>query len=152
MDNTILQENQNAEEESRDVEEASLITITGEKEEQVIERPYQLRRLMNKDLFPLLKILRKIGVGEFRDVLKNVATEEKTMKDIGIDTVLQILNIIIENIPAAEEDIYDFWSDLSGCSVDEIREMEFGTLPLMIMDTFKGVRDYTFFKVLFKLL
>lgn len=152
MDNTILQENQNAEEESRDMEEASLITITDEKEEQVIERPYQLRRLMNKDLFPLLKILRKIGVGEFRDVLKNVATEEKTMKDIGIDTVLQILNIIIENIPAAEEDIYNLWSDLSGCSVDDIREMEFGTLPLMIMDTFKGVRDYTFFKVLFKLL
>lgn len=150
MDNTILQENQNAEEESQDMEESSL--ITNEKEEQVIERPYQLRRLMDKDLFPLLKIFRKIGVGEFRDVLKNVTTEEKSMKDIGIDTVLQILNIIIENIPAAEEDIYNLWSDLSGCSVDEIREMEFGTLPLMIMDTFKGVRDYTFFKVLFKLL
>ena len=52
----------------------------------------------------------------------------------------------------AEEDIYSFYADVSGISPDEIKEMEFGTLPLMIYDSFSGVKNTAFFKVLSKLL
>jgi hypothetical protein len=41
---------------------------------------------------------------------------------------------------------------LSGIPVDEIKQKEFGTLPLMIYDSFNEMKNTAFFKVLFKLL
>jgi len=120
--------------------------------EEIIERPYTLRKLKDGDLFPLLQLLRKIGFKEFKKAFAQV-TEGTDLKELGISVFLDIADKIIENISGdAGEDIYAFWAELSGIPSEEIKEMEFGTLPMMIIDTFNEAKNTSFFKVLSKLL
>lgn len=125
---------------------------TGGQEEQPIVRPYTLRRLKDRDLFPMLKILKKIDISNCKDAFIQTASGEKTLEEIGIAVSIDIADILIRNMEKAEEEIYGLWSDLSGIPAEEMREMEFGTLPLMIMDTFSEARDTSFFRVLSRFL
>ena len=121
-------------------------------EVEIIERPYTLRKLKDGDLIPLLGLFRKLGLKEFKDVVGKVANGG-SVEEIGLNAIMNIGDVIIENLEGnAGEAIYDFWSGLSGIPVDEIKEMEFGTLPLMIYDSFSEVKNASFFKVLAKLL
>lgn len=122
-----------------------------EPQEEVIERPYTLRNLKDSDLFPLLQLLRKIGLQNFKQSFVQ-ETEGKTVKAVGITVVLDMADIIIANLGTASDDIYEMWSGLSGIPVNKMKEMEFGTLPLMIYDTFNEVKNTSFFKVLSKFL
>lgn len=122
-----------------------------EPQEEVIERPYTMRKLKDSDLFPLLQLLRKIGLQNFKQSFIQ-ETEGKTVKAVGITVVLDMADIIIANLGTASDDIYEMWSGLSGIPVNEMKEMEFGTLPLMIYDTFNEVKNTSFFKVLSKFL
>ena len=120
--------------------------------EEVIERPYTLRKFNDGDLFPILKILKKIGIKDCKEAFVQVASGEKTLKEIGILASFDLADILIGNLTKVEEEVYSLYSDMSGLAADEIRSMEFGTLPLMIMDSFNEVKNTSFFKVLSKLL
>lgn len=135
------------------IEEAKIEELTGVEEipvETLVERPYTLRRLKDKDLFPLLRILKKIGLKNFKEAFMQVADGKKTLKEIGALAVLDMADLFIGNIDRCEEDIYELWSDISGLTKEEINNLEFGTLPLMIYDSFSEVKDTSFFKVLFR--
>ena len=120
--------------------------------EEVIERPYTLRRFKDGDLFLLLQILKKIGIKDCKEAFIQVASGEKTMKQIGILASFDLADILIGNLAKAETEIYSLYEGLSGIPAEEIKEMEFGTLPLMIYDSFSEVKNTSFFKVLSKLL
>ena len=120
--------------------------------EEVIERPYTLRKFNDGDLFPILKILKKIGIKDCKEAFVQVASGEKTLKQIGILASFDLADILIGNLTKVEEEVYSLYSDMSGLAADDIRAMEFGTLPLMIMDSFNEVKNTSFFKVLSKLL
>ena len=120
--------------------------------EEVVERPYTLRKFKDGDLWPLLQILKKIGIKDCKEAFVQVASGEKTLKEIGILASFDLADILIGNLTKVEEEVYSLYSDMSGLSVNEIKEMEFGTLPLMIMDSFNEVKNTSFFKVLSKLL
>ena len=141
---------------SKAIEEAvvdtTVDTTVEETVEEVIERPYMLRKFNDGDLFPILKILKKIGIKDCKEAFVQVASGEKTLKQIGILASFDLADILIGNLTKVEEEVYSLYSDLSGLSDDEIRSMEFGTLPLMIMDSFNEVKNTSFFKVLSKLL
>ena len=139
--------------ENRKKEETMEITPGTESgEEEIIERPYTLRRLKDGDLFPLLKILKKIGIKDCKEAFIQVASGEKSLKQIGIMASFDIADILIGNLAKAEEEIYELWSAISDIPADEIKNMEFGTLPLMIMDTFSEARNTNFFRVLSRFL
>ena len=134
-------------------------TVETTVEETVVERPYTLRRLKDSDLYPLLQILRKIGIKDMaKEAFADVDTsgDAKSLKDrveeIGASVVFNMADLLIENIGKVSEDLYSMWSDISGIPAEEIKDMEFGTLPLMIYDSFAEVKNTAFFKVLFKLL
>lgn len=137
--------------------------IAEEKTDEEEVRSYTLRPLKDSDLFPLLQILKKLDISEFKgaffqvaEILTNEKEEDskvkmqKIIEKVGVSVCLDLAGILIANIGRAENEIYSFWSSLSGIPVDEMREMEFGTLPLMIRDTFQSAKGVTFFKVCFK--
>lgn len=146
--------------------------VTEETTEEVIERPYTLRKLKDADLYPLLQLLRKIGLKEFKDAYIESKNKNKTkfngddyeseaeklvalqelQDSVGANVVIDMADYLISKIDTHKDDIYDFYSGLSGISSDEIKNMEFGTLPLMIYDSFNEVKNTAFFKVLSKLL
>ena len=133
---------------SKAIKEVAVEETVGE----VVERSYTLRKFNDGDLFPILKILKKIGIKDCKEAFVQVASGEKTVKEIGIIASFDLADILIGNLTKVEEEVYSLYSDLSGLSADEIRAMEFGTLPLMIMDSFNEVKNTSFFKVLSKLL
>ena len=146
--------------------------MTGEMEEEVTVRPYTLRKFKDGDLFALLNILKKIGIKDCKEAFiqvatgdetakqvatgdetaKQVATGDKTVKQVGILTAFDMADIFIGNLPKAEAEIYALYADMAGITVEQIKEMEFGTLPLMIYDSFHEVKNTSFFKVLSRLL
>jgi hypothetical protein len=133
---------------SKAIEEAK----NEESVEEVIERPYTLRKFKDGDLFRLLQILKKIGIKDCKEAFIQVASGEKTIKQIGILASFDLADILIGNLAKVENEVYDLYSDMSGIPVDDMKEMEFGTLPLMIYDSFSEVKNTAFFKVLSKLL
>lgn len=137
---------------SKAIKKETVDTTVEETMEEVVERPYTLRKFNDGDLFPILKILKKIGIKDCKEAFMQVASGEKTLKDIGILAAFDLADILIGNLTKVEEEVYSLYSEMSGLSADEIRAMEFGTLPLMIMDSFNEVKNTAFFKVLSKLL
>lgn len=132
----------------------------------VNEKPYELRALTSKDIFPVFTIMGKIGFKEFKscfesdEVKKAVkkvidSGDDKDIKDIkesvGITVFIDIAGIVISNISSCEKDIYKLLSGLSGMTVQEIEELPLGTFTEMIVDVVKadGFRD--FIKVVSKL-
>lgn len=137
---------------SKAIKEVAVDETVDETAEEVIERPYTLRKFNDGDLFPILKILKKIGIKDCKEAFVQVASGEKTLKQIGILASFDLADILIGNLTKVEEEVYSLYADMSGIAADEIRAMEFGTLPLMIMDSFNEVKNTSFFKVLSKLL
>lgn len=125
---------------------------TKETTEEIIERPYTLRKLKDGDLIPLLGLFRKLGLKDFKDTIVKAANGGN-VQEIGVEAMLNIGDVVIANLETEAGDaIYDFYSSMSGIPVEEIKEMEFGTLPMMIYDSFSEVKNASFFKVLAKLL
>lgn len=145
-------EKANIENQVEEAVEVSVDTTVDETVEEVIERPYELRKLKDGDLIPLLQLFRKLGLKEFKDAFMQMA-EGRSVNEVGKIVFLEIADIMIGKLEGQTgEDIYNFYSDLSGIPVDEIKQKEFGTLPLMIYDSFSEMKNTAFFKVLFKLL
>lgn len=125
---------------------------TGEDIPEKEVRPYTLRKFKDGDLWTLLKILRKIGIKEYKEAFIQNTVEKKDTEKMGILVAFDMADMLIENVFVVEDDVYTLYSDMSGLSVDEIRSMEFGTLPLMILDSLTEVKNTSFLKVLSRLL
>lgn len=163
MDGQIYEKNAEVEIKAGDENAVKSMEETGLDKEDTqqyvdVERPYELRLLKDSDLFLLLKILKKIGIKDFKDAFiqsqsdKEAVSGKEVVRNIGILTTFDIVDMLLGNLDKIEEELYNLCSDLSGISIDEIREMEFGTMPLMLLDMFTNVRNSSFFKVLSKFL
>lgn len=133
-----------------------------------VERPYTLRKLQDSDLFPLLQLLRKLGFKDMKETFnkykgtvrfnkKDYESEEeaaKALKELkekaGTDIVFDMADFVLSKLDTHSDAIYDFFASMAGVPADAIKQMEFGTLPLMIYDTFSEVKNTAFFKVLTK--
>lgn len=125
-------------------------------------KAYELRTLCAEDVFPMFKIISKIGIKEFKscfeseDVKEAIksATNDETqdgLEVIGLGVALEIASVIMANIPQAKEDIYLFLAQVSGMSKDDIRNLPISTFTEMIIDVVKKEEFKDFFGVVSKL-
>lgn len=119
--------------------------------EEAAEKPYTLRRLKDKDLFPILKIVAEVFPDDLSSVLMQITTKEKTINEVGFAVVAKLVIAVLKNIHKVHDDLYALLSDVSGIPAAKIEEMEFGTTPMMIWDIVKSEKNAGFFKVLSKL-
>ncbi|MFA9375594.1 MAG: hypothetical protein ACERKZ_02455 [Lachnotalea sp.] len=136
-------------------------------------KPYILRKLNSTDLFPMIKIISKIGLGELTQVLEgNViqdlvskvkgeevnteeevnetngeSVEEKNQFIVGIGIALKLANKILENIPSCEREIYTLLSNVSGITVEDVKVLDLDIFLEMIMDFIMKDEFKSFFKV-----
>ena len=121
----------------------------------------ELRNLAAKDTFPMFTILSKIGFKEFKTVfesedvktaLANAAKgNDADSASVGVAIALNIASIIFENIAKAENEIYQFISNISGMSKADVAELpmsDFAEVIIMIV-TKEEFKD--FFGVVSKL-
>ncbi len=119
-------------------------------EKEIITKPYTLRELKDRDLFPILDIVATVLPDDLADVFVQIVTKEKSVNEVGGMVVYKIVIAILKNIGKVKDDLYALLSDLSGIPADEIPDMEFGTTPSMIWDIVSNAKNASFFKVLSK--
>ena len=120
--------------------------------EETAVKPYELRSLKDKDLFPMLDIITAVLPDDLSDVFVKLVTGEKTVNEIGGIVVYKIVIAVLKNVSVMPDRIYPMLSDLSGVPAEEIPEMPFGTTPNMIWDIVKDAKNASFFRELSKLL
>lgn len=129
-------------------------------------KPYKLRSLKDKDLFPILDIITETLPDGLEDIFtqlfvkkksdENAPTQsnvkKKSLEEIGGMAVYEIAVSVLKNVSTIPDKIYALLSDLSGIPADEIPEMPFGTTPSMIWDVVNDAKNANFFGELSKLL
>lgn len=120
------------------------------------KKAYTLRHLTAADTFPMMKILRKVGVKEFKecfsaDDVKELIREAKE-KGAAVDTgrvgmtvALNAAQYLMERLPDCEKEIFAFLAGLSGMKPDEIAALPLGVFADMLVDVFKDEEFSDFF-------
>ena len=125
---------------------------------------FELRGLKSSDLFPMFTILSKIGIKDFKetispDSIQNMIksfrnddqgdqeNSEITTTVLGFSIMIDVLEVILKNLPKCEKDISQFLSNLSGMTVEDIADLDMGTFTEMIIAVLKKDEFKDFFKV-----
>lgn len=116
-----------------------------------MNKPYTLRPLKDKDLWPVLDIVGKVFPDDLSSVFLGLASRAKTVEDVGYAVLAKLGTAVIRNMNTVHDEMYAFLSDVSGIPAEEIEEMEFGTTPSMIRDIVKNAKNSSFFGELSKL-
>lgn len=125
-------------------------------------KKYELRKLTSKDVFPMFRIISKIGVQEFKTCFESESVKnaiksngkkrtEEALQAVGMTVLIDIAGIIISNVGNCEHEIYSFLSGVSGMSRVELEELDMVTFFEMIVDVFKKEEFKDFFGVVSKL-
>lgn len=132
------------------------------------ETTFELRELKSSDVFPMVQILNKVGFKELKTVLTpdKVKDMMKSFKEAGSETsedgvdkstilgfnlMLEIVGIVMNNLPSCEEDLYRFISNVSGLSVKEIADLPMGDFAEVIIAIVQKQEFKDFFKAVSKL-
>lgn len=120
------------------------------------EKQYEFRELTSKDIFPMFKLLNKIGFKQFKEcfnsdeVKKAIGTKEG-VEAVGIAVVFDIAGIIVQNIPSCEDEIYKLLENVSNMKQKEIEKMPMAEFFEMIVDFIQKPEFKDFFKVVSRL-
>ena len=118
---------------------------------------YELRALSSKDIFPVSKIISKIGIKEFKncfnsDTVKRLVQGKEEAEGIGLLIMVDIVGVILSNLPNCETEIYSFLSSMTGAKVKELEEMPMAEFAELITEIVQKEDFKDFFKVVSKLL
>lgn len=119
--------------------------------DETLERPYTLRRLKDKELYPILNIISTVFPDDLASIAVKVMTKEKKVAEVGGLAVVRLVVAILKNMSKVQEEVYQLLSDVSGMAVEDIENAEFGTTPMMIWDIISNEKNASFFKVVSKL-
>ncbi|RED54797.1 hypothetical protein [Cohnella lupini] len=112
-----------------------------------MENELVLRKLKTKDIFPISRILKKIGISQHLKQLasgikaeKNAADEKAAQMKVGIE----MLTIVFENLHLAEKDVNDLLADLVGMKPEDFAELEIGDFLKVIvkLKDQEGISDF----------
>lgn len=85
-----------------------------------------MRKLQSTDFFTFTKIIKKMGIREeVKGLAKIVADVKLEEKDVAVNKMqIEIIMIFIENISSAEKEVYKFIADISGKTLDELKDLD----------------------------
>lgn len=128
------------------------------------EATYILRSLQGADIFPMSAIIKKIGVKEFKnafqdeeikDLVKSInsgeISKDAAANQAGMAVILNIVDVVLGNLPRAEKDIYKFLASLSGMKPDEVAALPMATFTGMVIDVIQKDEFKDFIKVVSRL-
>ena len=137
-----------------------------EQSEQSEPKMYEIRPLNARDIFPMTKIIRKIGLKDFGkcfepEEIKAITDtfsengEEKSTEDlaeiVGVSVVLKIVDIILEHLPDAGEEVFAFIAGVIGRTKDEVAMLPMDVFFELVVDVFKRKEFVGFMKAVSRL-
>lgn len=133
-------------------------------DEAEVKKPYEFRKLAAPDMFLMFKIIGKIGVDEFKvcfedDGIKKLVAvmanapenQEKSLLSVGVGVALEIANVIFNNLPKCESEIYQMLANTSNLKLAEVKQLDMATFTEMVIDFIQKEEFKDFIKVVSKL-
>lgn len=125
------------------------------------EETIGIRPLSAKDIFPMVKIIRKIGLNDFGKCFEpeeinaitatfSGGTEELT-RMVGMNVVLKIVDVILENLPAVGEEVFVFLANLTGKTKTEVEDLPMDVFFNLVVDVLKREEFVGFMKAVSRL-
>ena len=124
---------------------------------------YEMRKLQATDLFSVVKILNGIGlknvreainIEEINDVRKGMTKDnsEVITSQIGLNVVMSIATVIIENLPKIENDLYNFIGSIIDIKPKDVAKMDMGDFMDVLITIIQKEEFKDFFKRASKLI
>lgn len=100
------------------------------------KKPYTFRKLGADDMFLMFNIIKAIGLKEFKGCLEGDAvakmidavkdsgddkSKEEALLAVGAGVALDVVDLVIGNLPKCKNDIYQLLAQVSGLSEDEVK-------------------------------
>lgn len=127
----------------------------------------ELRNLQATDIFLIVKILNKIGYEEIRkeinvDEIMSVREKLSTTDDekkktsliaeYGVNVVMSVLGILLENLPLIEQDLYNFVGSVAGIKAKDVAKMDINKFVDLLIEIINKDEFKDFFKRASKLI
>lgn len=134
-------------------------TVMQEGDITTAEKVYTFRKLEATDVFLMFKILGKIGINEFAECFGKESVQKmfstltgdngmtNFTQTMGIAVTLEVVNVVIGNLPKCEQEIFQMLSNTSNLSVDQVKKLGFPTFTAMVIDFVKKEEFKDFIKV-----
>lgn len=124
-------------------------------------KKWEFRTLEATDVFPVLTLIKKIGFKEFKEcfqseelikIAKSGGNGEDITISAGMEIMFDVASVIISNIGACQDDIFNLLASVSNLERTEIEKLSMADLAEMIIDFIQKDDFKDFFKVVSKLL
>lgn len=122
-------------------------------------KPYTFRELSAQDIFPMVKILGKIGVKDFAEafggdkvsaLMSGDMKNGDAIKSLGIEVVFEMANVVLVNLPKCETDIFEMLASVSNLKAQQIKRLGIADFAEMVIDFFKKEEFKDFIRVVSK--
>ena len=124
---------------------------------------YEMRNLQATDIFSVVKILNGIGLKNIKEAinideinnLRKGMTEDNAdviTSQVGLNVVMSIATIILENLPKVENDIYNFIGSVIDMKAKDVAKMDMGDFMDLLITIIQKEEFKDFFKRASKLI
>lgn len=121
---------------------------------------YELKELNSSHLFSMFRLISKFGIENFKGIFNDVqgtvnsngeVDKDKLAEQVGMEIIFSAVGIIISNLGNCEKEVYDFLSNVSNLTVEEVSNLKIDVLASMIIDVIKKEEFKGFFSAVSKL-
>ena len=124
---------------------------------------YEMRNLQASDIFSVVKILNGIGLNNVKEAinldeinnLRKGMTEDNAdviTSQVGLNVVMSIATIILENLPNVESDLYNFIGSVIDMKAIDVAKMDMGDFMDLLITIIQKEEFKDFFKRASKLI
>ena len=124
---------------------------------------YNMRNLQATDLFSVVKILNGIGLKNIKESIdfeeinkiRKGMTEDNAdavTSQVGVNVVMSIATVILENLPKVENDLYTFVGSVIGVKAKDVAKMDMGDFMDVLITIIQKEEFKDFFKRASKLI
>ncbi|MGC4018945.1 MAG: hypothetical protein QM793_06780 [Muricomes sp.] len=125
---------------------------------------YVTRKLSIGDLMPVVRIVGKIGIADFKkcfsgDNVANMIQDGKSEKNtdaildrIGFEAVINAADVLLINFPKCERELYEFLSSMCEISVEDFKKLPPSALLEVVHEVFAAEEAKDFFTHVTRLL
>ena len=124
---------------------------------------YTMRNLQATDIFSVVKILNGIGLKNVKEAIdfeeinkiRKGMTEENAdviSSQVGLNVVMSLATVIIENLPKVENDLYNFIGSLIDVKAKDVANMDMGEFMDVLITIIQKEEFKDFFKRASKLI
>lgn len=124
---------------------------------------YTMRNLQATDIFSVVKILNGIGLKNVKEAIdfeeinkiRKGMTEENAdviSSQVGLNVVMSLATVIIENLPKVENDLYNFIGSIIDVKAKDVAKMDMGEFMDVLITIIQKEEFKDFFKRASKLI